>query len=247
MRSYPSCPAAYMITHRESGHFYVGSASNLVRRLRDHRYKLNIGAHKNDQLSSCYTTWDDFEIRFEVFPTHDEALDCEDDLIDKFINQELCCNLGTGSRTVWENGMPNSVKSKISLFHKGRDYGESFREMRSRLMTGVPRTDEQKRKLSLSLSGRTRSKEVVERMSASRKGWQPTDETRERMSAAKKGKPGQPTQLTAMKEAVSKPVMVNYVRYSSASDAARSHGIAPSTALQRIHSKTSRFKDWCFI
>ena len=247
MENYPTSPAVYMLIHRTSGHFYIGSSSNLANRLRQHHRNLRIGEHKNERLLECYTTWDDFEVRFEPCRDADEALDKEEDLIDKFRNQVLCCNIGTGTRAVWENGMPQSVKDKISAFHKGRDYGDDFRAMRSRLMTGIARTDTEKRKLSEALSGRTRPPEVVLKISEGRKGWQPTDETRERMSLAKKGKPGQPNQLAAMKAAVSKPVMVEGVRYPSVSDAARAFGISSSTAKQRIDSKSDRFKDWYLL
>lgn len=247
MENFPASPAVYMLVHKVSGHFYIGSSSNLADRLRTHRYNLRIGKHKNDRLSDCYTEWGDFEVRYELCRDGDEALDREEDLISKFRNQDLCCNLGTGTRAVWEHGMPQSVKDKISSFHKGRDYGEDFRSMRSRLMTGVPRTDSEKRKISESLRGRTRPAEVCQKISEGRKGWQPTDDTRERMSLAKKGKPGQPNQLAAMKAAISKPVMVEGVRYSSITDAAKTLGIAVSTAKQRIESRTERFKNWYLL
>lgn len=246
MYGYPSSPAVYMITHKVSGHFYIGSSKNLSNRLTTHKNRLASGRHKNDNLTACYTSWADFEITYETYNTGDEALDREDELLDLFIGQDLCCNLGTSSRAVWDRGMPDSVRSKISKFHKGRDYGEEFSRMRSDMMRGIPRTEEQKRKLSLSLSGRTRDPDIGRRSGEARRGWQPTDETRRRMSEAKKGKPGNGASLSAMKAAVSRAVIVEGRRFDSMSDAARHYGINSVTVRQRIDSKTARFAEWNF-
>lgn len=241
----PARPGVYLMEHLPTGVFYIGSSTNIQSRIRQHKRNLSLGIHKNPKLQDVCKNWNDMEVRYELCIDGETALDREQELLDNFRNSILLCNVALCSRIPWDMGMPDSVRSKISAFHTGRDYGDAFKQMRREKMLGIPRTDEEKRKLSEALKGRKRPPEVVEKVRLALTGKVRTDETRRRISESKIGLPGSPISIAAMMAAVSIRVIINGITYPSIAEAARQLDIPHGTVKQRCHSRTERFKDWC--
>lgn len=234
----------YKLTHVPSGRYYVGSSGDLVARMSQHKLRLVAGIHKNPTLQEVFTVWEDMTFDHMVCDTRDHAYTIEQEMLDEHLTDPLCCNIASNALVPWKDGMPDSVRAKISKFHKGRDYGEAFRKMRSELMTGIPRTEAQKQKLAIALKGRKRPPEVCQKISEGRKGWVPSDETRARMSEGAKARAVDMDRIEKMSVAVSKPVMVDGVTYPSKAEVARTFGVSESTVQQRLVSTTERFKGW---
>lgn len=56
----------YTITNRRTGRVYIGSSVDVVKRLRDHRYALRTGTHKNSRLQHSFTKYGEDTFDFEV-------------------------------------------------------------------------------------------------------------------------------------------------------------------------------------
>lgn len=125
MKTLPSEPGVYTITHEPTGRFYIGSTGDLHRRIRVHKYRLKSGSHHNTNLQSVFTTTDDLSITIAVASSIDEALDAEQELLDLLQPNELCCNVATGSRSTWAVGKAppelieqNRLRSIGNTFYK---------------------------------------------------------------------------------------------------------------------------------
>lgn len=84
----------YVITHEPTGLYYVGSSHNVGSRLSNHKGTLGRNQHRNAMLQDAYNkqpcglvTW------FENTTNREEAYKREQELLDKAINDPLCCNV----------------------------------------------------------------------------------------------------------------------------------------------------------
>lgn len=149
MKKLPNQPGVYIITHEPTGRFYVGSTTDLYFRIASHKSELNRGMHGNRNLQEVYTRPEDLQITVVPAETLDSVRDAEQELLDLFLPNPLCCNIGTGSRSLWAVGkVPEEMKEKASRLHLGNTYGkghvvtEEMREAVRRANTGLKRSDE---------------------------------------------------------------------------------------------------------
>jgi len=162
--------AAYKITDTETGTFYVGSTTNLSRRLGEHRFRLLSGKHPNINLQQGFTCWDNIEIEYTAVPTEELSKKLEQSLLDFHRGDPNCANLGTGAITPWSNGMPDESREKCRLANLGRTRSpETIQRIREAAQQRPPVSEETRRKLSMIGKGRPHSDEHKQQIAASRR------------------------------------------------------------------------------
>ena len=195
----------YAIVNKTNGHRYIGSASNLDKRQRQHFRNLKNQCHPNDHLQSAWNKFggDNFEF-VTIFPC------AEDDLLSyeqKYLDERPEYNL---SFIAGKIEMTEDVKSKISLGNIGKPHGkkgpfsdehkknmsialvarmaseEERERVRERNRTRVW-SEESRQKASIAQVGKTCSAETKKKISATLTGRKFSDESRKRMSEAQRG------------------------------------------------------------
>lgn len=152
----PRAPGAYIITHLPTGVYYIGSSQNIGRRIVNHRNQLQMGTHPNKRLLETVKSLDELSIVSHPTETLDQARDKEQELLDKHHGQDLCCNVGTGSRSPWSiGGVPESLKK----LNRGRALGNRHSE-------GHVVSDEVKDAVRRANTGLKRSEETIAKLRA---------------------------------------------------------------------------------
>lgn len=136
----------YKITNLINNKFYIGSSSNLKKRLYEHQRELNLGVHTNKHLQSAWNKYGEENFKFEVVETIDDEVFTNKylrDLETKYI-QELRCY----EDSIGYNFIPGGIgtlnlpcseekKKKISNANKGKNAWNK----------GILMSEEQKEKL----------------------------------------------------------------------------------------------------
>lgn len=116
----PERPAFYLITHIPTGRYYAGSTNNVRVRLRNHKTRLQCNRHGNERLQATFTTWVDINVDIELYSSVELAVDKEQRFLDEHVGNDLCCNIGTGSKGPWLKGnMAEGMKTIISKANTG--------------------------------------------------------------------------------------------------------------------------------
>lgn len=83
----------YKITNLINNKFYIGSSSDLKKRLYEHRRELNLGVHANKHLQSAWNKYGEENFKFEIIETIENA-SCTNkylrDLETKYIQESKC-------------------------------------------------------------------------------------------------------------------------------------------------------------
>jgi group I intron endonuclease len=152
--------------------FYVGSSRTLRTRLRSHRAKLTRGAHENPIMQNCWDKYGESVFEITVLEYCAQPLLVEREKHHVKTMKTLRGDIGLNLRMPGEHGYPASHRK------------------------GVQMTQEQKDKISRTLTGRKANPESVAKGVAKRtggttklKGKKQTEEHRMKSSIAKKGKP----------------------------------------------------------
>jgi group I intron endonuclease len=85
----------YRIAHAATARFYIGSSNNCERRFVEHLSGLRNGRHHNRHLQAIFNKHGEPSLSFEVlesFACQDDALDCEQALLDRLYGLEGCIN-----------------------------------------------------------------------------------------------------------------------------------------------------------
>lgn len=140
----------YRIRNKVNGKFYIGSTSNMRKRMREHLSSLRRGIHVNDYLQHAFNKYGEKNFIFEVY----EFVEHIDDLLD--VEQKLLDELRPYDSNVGYN---------LSEYaYSYRAYGENNPHY------GVPKTEEHKQKISRSLKGHIHSKETRLKISKAVRG-----------------------------------------------------------------------------
>lgn len=131
---------AYILRHRKSGKFYIGSASYLSNRKSSHKMELIRGEHPNKALQAVYTCWEDFE--WVTYPTDsvESARKEEQRLLDLHRGSSLCCNIAHSSTDMTLGVITAEIRRRT---HTGNTYRR-----------GSTHTEETRAKMSDSLKGK---------------------------------------------------------------------------------------------
>lgn len=127
-------PGAYILTHVQSGHLYIGSTNDLHSRKGTHESALRCGKHGNKRLQELYDV--DQRIHFSGIPflTKEEALDEEQRLIDSYKASQYLLNVyldvrnPAASRSA--NGYRHSeeTRDKMSAVRNGKILSDTTKE-----------------------------------------------------------------------------------------------------------------------
>lgn len=174
----------YKITNTVNGKFYIGSATDLVKRRRSHMSSLKHGSHKNSKLQRSYDKHgkDSFEFEIVLYCETKDLIMYEQIIIDGFDPVANGYNIKpvAGSTTGYKHS--DETKAKMRAAWVGRVL--------------PPRSEETGRKISEAKKGKKRkpfTEEAKRNMSLARKGKKigPMSEDRKRkISEATKGRPG---------------------------------------------------------
>ena len=180
----------YVITHLNSGVFYVGSSEDIIQRERGHRHLLNVNKHGSDKLQTVYNEDNYICFDYKLTNTRDEAYDLEQGIINRNKGNLLMANIAIDVRFATK-GLPVSDKVKImhSISSTGRKHtqetkdkialskigkcSDSRKEHLQKLANaqrGVPLSEEHKRKVGEASKGRVLSEEHKAKISLSSKG-----------------------------------------------------------------------------
>lgn len=132
----------YKITNTKNGKFYIGSTSDLDRRIKRHRYDLRLNQHHSQHLQRAWNKYGGENFKFEIleYCSVDNILATEQKYLDE-LNPEY--NVSKNA-TAFMLGIkrPKSFGENISRLKKGNKYFE-----------GKTHTDEAKRKIAISKLG----------------------------------------------------------------------------------------------
>lgn len=209
------CPGIYRIVNNVSNTTYIGSSTQMSRRLSRHALLLKRGQHGNAYLQAAWNKYGASVFTFECLITCDKerlAL-CEQEFMDAYrehgmilYNLRPCADSRTGLK--YQHTVEQ--RTKISDFLRGRACSEETREKRRinglgrkhSLETiiklkqkgrglGIPKSPEHIEKIRLALTGKRHSPETIEKLrllSTGRKLGPHSLETRIKIGLAHKGR-----------------------------------------------------------
>lgn len=221
LRSEGPIAAVYLIGHTPTQTYYIGSSSNVLQRSRAHQSDLRKGEHPNEKLQNFHTAGDD--LAYRVLHRTDDletARNMEQSFLDANWGKPHCLNEAKDAKASAKGlTLSEETKRKIGDHSRGKTLSEEHKEKIRQAQIGIPRG-------SPTEETKAKVKESIYRLR--------TPEKRKAM---------------AVHAAAAKSVAVKVgdVIYPSYSDAARQHGITPSTAMFRVASESDRFKDWTTI
>lgn len=170
--------AIYGILNLINGKIYVGSAIEVLNRLRTHKSRLNLNKHPSKHLQGAYNEYGAFAFEFIVLEYCDKA-----DLIEReqaWINLTDCCDPKCGYN-----------KQKIPSSNLGIKLGPASEERKRKLSEihkGRIITEEQRKASSKALTGRKLSAEHIANAIKGRKSFARSLETRAKQKATHKAK-----------------------------------------------------------
>lgn len=190
-----SAPGIYIILNRDNFRMYVGSAACVRNRLHQHRTALKKDRHENTGLQKDWNRYGEDQFRFSAImycsADREELLRCEQFYIDWYqatqhgYNRSPSATSTLGYRFTKEQreGLSRSLKGTVP-WNKGQTgiyTEETIAKMaagqkgRIPWNRGIPRTLEERRKMSEAKAGRT--------------GHRHTEESRRKIAQSKIGKP----------------------------------------------------------
>lgn len=134
MSRLPAIPGTYIVTHKPTGMYYIGSTVDLYRRSRQHVHQfVNEGGILNAQIQPKDAKKEDLHFDHIPFDDVTEAVDLEKALLRKNVGMDSCLNRSYGN-----GGLET--------------YSEETRSKQRLAKLGKPRSDEDKAKISLGKS-----------------------------------------------------------------------------------------------
>lgn len=127
----------YRLLHIPTEKYYFGSTSSLCARILRHLRELTTGKHHNRKLLEIFKDIGEFAVTVKHYNTREECQQAEQELIDIHHGHETCLNVGDSAVGAWKV-VPEEMREIISKAQTGRPS----------LTKGVPRSEEDKRKIS---------------------------------------------------------------------------------------------------
>lgn len=207
----------YSITHRPTGYVYIGSSSNLYRRINHHKSMLRLGTHFIPILQKLYQDNQDVEYCWVETIDVDEARNIEQFLL--FAGRDYALFLNRA----------------IDAYHsfKNLKHTEETKRKISEKRKGVALSEDHRAAISKGGKGRIVSDETRALISQKKKGVPKPESVREILQKSN--------------ELKSKIVQVGDITYPSAAAAGRAYGVDTKTIHNRVNSTTDKFKDWSFV
>ncbi len=176
-----------------TGHYYIGSTKNFIKRWKEHLKKLTTSKHNNIHMQNRYNKHPEgwlFEIVKTVDPVSENLLQVEQKYLTERVGIDtLCMNINKSAMHPSRLGIKiphtEQTKNKISLAHKGLLVSAETRMKMSVAHKGKIKTEAHRANLSKSCTGRILSEETKLKKSLALKG-KPWTEARKRAQLCKK-------------------------------------------------------------
>lgn len=160
----------YSITNTTNGHIYIGSTSDMKRRWRAHRHRLNTGIHGNTHLQNAWKKYTSAAFVFEQLASCSvqDLMQVEQWFLDRLpaesYNIARVAGMSTrGSkwtedrylkhRKALERSDKRTWNARISASLKGRSVSVETREKIAKALTGKPFTNERLLNMSKAKKG----------------------------------------------------------------------------------------------
>lgn len=125
---FEECAGTYILHHRPTGKFYIGSSSRVRRRLYIHKHHLVNGRHSCKELQEVFVDWVDIEIQAYYFDTPVEAAKFEEKLLDIYIGWRDCLNRVRTMESLIDHSARSSRMRESGL---GRRHSEESKQKMS--------------------------------------------------------------------------------------------------------------------
>lgn len=212
-------PGAYILKHKASGYYFIGSSSDVDRRTYVHKWSLTASRHFNAKLQAAYSAEPVIEIIKFPTATREKAYDVAQRLLNRNYGSLLCLNVSKDARSPLKGvRLSEETRKKISAASKGRQISEANRAAISAYHTGRPKSPEQIEKMRLAKLGIKHSAEHNEKI----------------------------RQSAMMNRRACKPVTIEGTAYQSIGEAVLAAGLSRKTIRARIDSTSEKFKAWTF-
>ena len=129
---------AYILTHVDTGIFYVGSTRNFYNRKKEHLHLLKNDKHHSRVLQKVYR--DNQNISYQFFPTEtrEDAFDLEQKLLDENSQNKYMSNIAINSRLATKGlYVSPETKAKMSRANLGRKHTEEAKQKISEAHMGM--------------------------------------------------------------------------------------------------------------
>lgn len=242
----PRRPGCYILTHVESGKFYIGSSGNLYERHHVHMSHLYNGIHKNLRLQELFDSDDYCLMEYQLADNREIAYQLEQTELDQWIDHPDCLNVLNDAKTGWKDGTyPLHLREQTALRNKTVHAGQTYR-------LGMKHTEETKSKISAAQLARDPSTYLNRPpISWETRSDRRTDRTERPARLGARGRVATDEQRSNMRTASiergikrSKGVCICGVDYHNAGYAAIAHNVTRRTIVQRIASDDPRWEEW---
>ena len=179
--------AIYEIRHIDSGRAYIGSAVNLKKRWRFHRWQLSRGIHHNAPLQRAWTKYGEAAFLFsvmEVVPDRDNLIEVEQTYLDRQgpTSYNICKTAGSSLGRKFSD----ATRQLMSKQRKGRKASNDARAALSESRRGRPKSAEHRRKIGESQKGRACPQATRDAVSRANKARVHSSESRRKNSEAQR-------------------------------------------------------------
>lgn len=161
----------YQIAHIDSGRRYVGQATNIKRRWREHVRSLQRGAHTSRHLQRAWIKYGQPSFEFSVIET------CPPAMLDE--REQFHLDAGADFNVL-----------KLARSPRGVIRSQQTCARIAQALRGKPKSAEHRAKLSIANMGKVQSVEMRARKSATMKGRPHSPDHRAKLTAANKARTG---------------------------------------------------------
>jgi group I intron endonuclease len=162
----------YRIRNLVDGKVYIGQAVNVKKRMYRHLWELRSDRHTNTHLQRAWNARGEHSFVFEIV---------EDDIDVAELTQREQYHIDANRSAIQEFGYNKSPAAGSNL---GVKYSAESRRKMSEAQKGRTVTDEHRRRIAQSLTGKVASPESIAKRVAKTRGQKRTDETRRRLTEA---------------------------------------------------------------
>ena len=137
----------YKIINLINGKFYIGSSNNLIKRWRDHLYRLRNNKHMNKHLQNAYNKYGESSFAFVILESNnswsgEELREKEQEYLDYYFENspELFYNMAP--KATGGNSTHFSEEGLQSISEKNRKLSNiELEEVKEKILAGVPKKD----------------------------------------------------------------------------------------------------------
>ena len=178
----PKVQGIYCIYNDCTGKCYIGSATNVRKRLNEHRRRLNKGCHHSPHLQAAWNSYGKSAftpIIVELVLDKDNLVKTEQRWIDRFLaaDREYGYNVCPDAGFRRGPAVSEATRKRISELKRGNTYRR-----------GAVVPQEMRDRIAAKLRGRKQSPEVIERAAATRRGKPRSEECKRKLSIIHKGR-----------------------------------------------------------